>query len=49
MGEHQGGVVALVVVNFLVFAGTVTLNQLAAFPQFAGGEFCLLVVTEKGN
>lgn len=39
MGEHQGGVVALVVVNFLIFAGTVTLNQFSAFPDFAGGLF----------
>lgn len=27
------------VVNFLVFAGTVALNQLSAFPQYAGGLF----------
>ena len=41
---------ALVVVNFLVFAGTVTLNQLSAFPEFAGGEFCMMVmVMQKGK
>ncbi|XP_050701819.1 uncharacterized protein LOC126988059 isoform X2 [Eriocheir sinensis] len=39
MGEHQGSVIALVIINFLIFAGTVTLNQLSAFPQFAGGIF----------
>ncbi|KAK4306005.1 hypothetical protein Pmani_022150 [Petrolisthes manimaculis] len=39
MGEHNGGRAALVVINFLVFAGTVALNQLSAFPQYAGGLF----------
>ncbi|KAG7165554.1 hypothetical protein Hamer_G022983 [Homarus americanus] len=39
MGEHNGGRVALVLINFLVFAGTVALNQLSVFPQYAGGIF----------
>lgn len=39
MGEHNGGRVALVLINFLVFAGTVALNQLSAFPEYAGGIF----------
>ncbi|XP_068243870.1 uncharacterized protein [Palaemon carinicauda] len=39
MGEHSGARIALVLVNFLIFAGTVALNQLSAFPQYAGGIF----------
>ncbi|XP_047499715.1 uncharacterized protein LOC125046115 isoform X1 [Penaeus chinensis] len=42
MGEQSGSRIALILVNFLVFAGTVAINQLSAFPQFAGGLFVKL-------
>lgn len=50
MGEHSGARIALLVVNFLVFAGTVAINQLSAFPQHAGDIFAKSydIVTDYG-
>ncbi|XP_045618892.1 uncharacterized protein [Procambarus clarkii] len=39
MVYHRGGRIALFIANFLVFAGTVAINYLSVFPQYAGGLF----------